>query len=436
MNWRRNLGLNSAGRAVLKAGGARILTMLVGFLATTVSARIVFADAGAVAFGVVMLIATLQTLIPFADLGLGAPVINAVAKTSMLGAAAVKSVLARAFALLSTVALCLSFILTGLFLSGIANSVAEALSVPGSGVFLYIAALTIAWSFPLGLGYRILIGLQRTHVAVLLGLIAPALVLAAVLAVSGTSGPHVGIYLVIWPASTLVLNAIMLLVSLAPLRRALQAPTSNVATRIPLLGSSISMLIIGICMPLMLQSPRVVLAIFGTPEELTTYSVDAQLQAPLIGLIVTLATPLWPQFTQLTENSRSTRRLWMKSLASFAAAGILLCAGFLIVQPLYLSFVSHGAIEQNSLLAGALGALIFLLSVLYPTLMLLNDGSRIRVQALSLFVAAATALPLSIWWTSLFGAAGPPLAALTALTVATILPLTLYAEKSTRLASP
>lgn len=416
--------------AVVRAGGARVVAMGVGFILTAQAARLVYAEAGPRGFGFAMLISTIQLLIPFADLGLGAPVINAVAKRDTHGGAYVYAVIVRALRLLAGVSSLITFLAVILSATGILQELGSSFldPNPGNGTILAMAIMMIAWSFPLGLGYRILIGLEKTHLAIILGPLAQASTLAFV-AVSPLLFGGAPVYLFAWPLGVLIMNGITFIVAKRALATAVPKPPdfSSRSVRISLFGTSLAMLFINIATPITLQSHRTILAALGSPAQLAEYSVAAQLQAPLVGLVVALATPLWPMYARLRVDGKGQiLSLWSRASLGFLALGILLAIGFVVVEPFYTRYVTRSQDSVSTSLVTSLALLTVTLAVLYPTLMLLNEGAGIRLQAVTATAAAAVAVPLGTALVPSAGSAGPIIATVAAIIICQLVPLTWY----------
>src|SRR5690242_14831906 len=76
------LGRSQDSGDVIRLLGLRAALLAVGFVASLGYTRVVVADFGLATYGLVALIVSLPLLIPFADFGLGASLVNAAARTS------------------------------------------------------------------------------------------------------------------------------------------------------------------------------------------------------------------------------------------------------------------------------------------------------------------------------------------------------------------
>jgi O-antigen/teichoic acid export membrane protein len=422
----------SAIRSILYASASRIIVMLIGFVATALASRIVFEESGAGLFGLVMVVATLQAVMPFADLGLGAVVMNTVAKENLRAPALVDAQLGRVFRILLAVAGALAIItliasFTGMFQWFFSGLVPFTASV---NMWTTVAVMAVATSIPLGIGYRVLVGLNQTHVAVLASAAAPIAVGMSIVVIRGADLP-LDTFIAVWPLSALIANLLTLILASRRLGRGFRPFFKMNKRRMALpglLATSTAMLTISIATPLAYQSHRIILAQVGSPGDLAQYAMGAQLYGPLLSVLTIAATPLWPRFAA-TPNQSARRQLWRRSTLLFGAFGLAVAAVFLVCAPIYIRYVSGTWHYVPWSALWLFAALLVLNALIYPTLMRMNEGIEIRWQSLCAVLAALVSIPLSIVLARAIGAEGPLIAALASLLVVQLLPLWAYVNR-------
>ncbi|MCI4658234.1 lipopolysaccharide biosynthesis protein [Cryobacterium zhongshanensis] len=412
--------------------------MALALVCTAIASRTVFSSSGAAFYGAVMLVATIQTMIPFADLGLGAVVMNAVARRQGNGAATTNDLVRRVFMLLLSVACGLTALAVSAYLSGLLRTFLDSFvstSAEMSLAFL-IAIVAVAWSVPLGLGYRILVGLDKTHVGIVISGIGPLIVVSSILCLAAV-GKIDGWALAVWPMSTLVVNAITFFTAFrlmgSRISLVLAAPSRETkGARRSILAVSSAMLAINIAMPLAYQSHRVILSQFGTADALAQYSLGAQIYAPVLSIVTIASSPLWPRFAAQSDQPVALRKLLRTSTLAFGAGGLVLGSLMVGAIPLYSWFVAGNLTFVPIPVAVLFACLLLLNSILYPTLMRMNDGRAIRYQAYAAVAAALVVVPMAIVLTPLLGASGPLAAGLAAIVFAQLVPLWWVLRQETR----
>ncbi len=418
--------------AIGAATVARIAVLLTSFALVTISTRLVLKQAGTDEFGVIMLVSTIALLFPFADLGLGASVM------SEIGAKRVDaSRLLELRDLLGRVNRILTIVGTVIILIGIALFVLNAwpavLNVDGDDSFLNLAATVTVMIFGvnvrLGVGYRVLIGLAKTHVAILCQLATPVVTVALAGATFAGLVPP-AFFATAYSLGLLLANSIMCTLA----SRALGAPalslrlySTNRGPATSLMRTSVPMLVISVATPLALQSDRVVLAHVSSPSALTAYALIYQLYGPAYNLLTSAATPLWPHFARLRTRGGSDP--WLKLTGGFALAGLITGGLLVLISPVYelLVSTSHSAILMQTAIAA--GLLIFAQSTLLTSSMSLTTATGLTLQAALAVVACVLSIGGSLALASVLGAPGPLLASAAAVVIAQSVPLALLRKR-------
>lgn len=412
--------------SVIKAGGARSVALASSLIFTALASKIIFQAYGSTAFGIVTFIASLQYLIPFADLGLGAVIMNSVSIARTGGDAhrshpmifrSLKAQLIFAFLM---AAIMLAFTLQlGPALHFAAGEIPTAA--------LAAAALIIILNIPLSFGNRVLIGLNSTHTGIYILAIAPPLVLSVVALFAALRVDAIYLYSV-WPLAALVSSVAVTTVAMKRIDlRCGQLVRGILRTKIrnrsePIWGTAVSMFFISIASPLTHNSHRLILGITAIPHALATYALGAQIFSPLLSLITSSATPLWTQFA----SARGSRRGFLGATALFGLIGIIASGLLFIATPIYSWFVSGDAFFVPWEVTAAFAAFLIANSLALPSMMRLNSGTDIKFQALVTSIACLIGLPFAVWAAVTWGTQGPIVASAITMMVMQFVPMLLW----------
>jgi O-antigen/teichoic acid export membrane protein len=439
--------LRSIWRLLLASGGARLIVLPVSAVCGLMVARLTTLAVGIDQFGVVMLVATLSQLLMFADLGAGAAVATGRARAHESPSGTEQFQRTMLTAIRTT--LCAAVVL------GVAAAVIGLLGAWPTllgmhdrhfGADVNIAAVltlsAFSVSIPFALGADTLRGSGRLHEAILL---------------AGVSGP-----------ASLALTGALYLLKAPPLAYALPIPVGVLlgyicsATRarhtdrhimsgllrkvfwprrFP--GAAISataapMVVVMIGLPVALQSDRIVLSHRVDPASLSNYSYVAQLYTPLWSIISVAGLALWPHFAADNLTAGARRKSWLTGLAILGAAGLIVAAGFLLLSPVALQWMSAGTASPRWSLLLAFAALLLVQSLHLTTGIMLISPEKLRFQAACVLALVITNLPLSWLLAGTLGPAGPVLASAITVAACQLLPGVVVANRatSTRVAAP
>lgn len=421
-------------RALLYGPIYRILgTPVVAALGLANTALIVRETGGAV-FGLVSLVATIALLLPFADLGIGATVLSA---SAQLGGPShdpkAADVIRRAYRVLFAVAAVLVVVaLCVMALDGWAAVVGFS-SGPDDRWAITVAACIFAFTIPAGLGVRILIGIDRNPLATLVLMSCPAfaLGLTLVLYVSDVSG--------IWYAVSslgglligLALGTVLGL-RLSGLGWSAFCGVSPSLTRSGLLAGSMWLFLVGLGLPVGLQTGRVLLAHLSTPVQLSEYALMAQLYAVCWQVLSTAGLAYWPIFVKRRAATEQTVRMWWRLTGAFAAIAALGTLGLFTLGPWAAAVLSGRRIEVSAWLALAFGVLLIGQAIHLPANVLLTRPNEARWQALWTLAMAALSIGLGCVAAAQFGAVGVVCASALAIFAAQVLPDLLWVPRLVR----
>lgn len=393
---------------------ARILVLPVSAVLGLVLTRLVLDNYGEGAYAQYVLLAGVGALIPFADLGISASVVNAVAtaddphddRTLELTLVSAVRILVGS----ATVLLALTAVVT--LLGGWHALLGEGLSeTSGSSAAAWcfvVIAITLLVSF----GQRVLTGLGKLWIVIAVNGLQTPLVLATVLILIAM-GWGDGAYLaVIAYSATFVLTIATLVVAARRVRptvhRALRdARKVRTVRGARVMDTALPMLVQMVALPIAMQSDRLVLSHVSGLDELTEYSLAAQMYNPFVGVMAVAGMALWPIFAKAradgvrSDVSPGRMALFFGAVALALALVISLASGFLA------ELASGGEITLGMPLVVAYSCLVVLQAVKYPLGMYMTDARGLRYQASMVVAMLPVNLGLSIVLARQWGAVGP-----------------------------
>lgn len=415
------LGLGPASAALI----ARLATLPSSIVASLAVTRLISDSYGAQGFAIYALIVTLPAMLPIADLGFGAAVTDALARRHIYGIDEYRSMIQSAVVVLACVGSLMAIVSIVLGVLG-AWPVLLGVRSNEANVAASVAIAIFGIGLPSSLGYRVLLGLARNHVNVLIqgGSVLLTLASVSVLVVLSVPLP--------WIVSAPVVSQILAgALAWRIGRRSLAVEVPRVRgsrdrrSLRPLLSMALPMSIVSACLALAFQSDRVVLSHVSSTTELASYSLGAQIFTPALSVVSVAGLSLWPRYAgQRRADGKSDTKLreYVCIVAVFALAG--LCIGLLLVWfgPFVGDIASGGVIVIGRDLMVAFAVLILVQSIHFPGGMFLTDVSGLRAQAVMSAVMLLINLPLSVLLARSLGAVGPVLGSAIAMVVAVLVP--------------
>jgi O-antigen/teichoic acid export membrane protein len=409
---------------VLASGGLRLISLPVSAVFTLATIRLLIDRVGAPAFGVVSLITSLSAFLPFADLGVGAAVINAVARSENphddphLAAVLLTSLRILCWSALAVIAIGIGGASLGIWTSllGVGTSGFE--WAVGSAIALFGLAL------PLGIGQRVLIGARRSATMVALQAAAPPLTLSLVwlLGDSRLAGPF---YALCAPAvavavgiATVTVAAKTTGIRLWP--QLLNVPHVRARRGVSVWRTAAPMVVITLGIPLALQTDRVILAHRAGLTALAHYAVAIQLYAPLWTVVATAGVALWPVFARGGEGGQ--RRSVSGPMVWFMIAGALGGLALFVGGPWIAQLVTGTTLHVDRGLYAALGILLMAQAAQLPVGMYFMTDAGLRFQAVCVTWMLPVSLSFSWWAAGVWGAKGPVVGSIVAIVACQWLP--------------
>ncbi|SDE15532.1 lipopolysaccharide biosynthesis protein [Rhodococcus tukisamuensis] len=411
-------------RALVRGTVYRIVGTPVVAALGLVNTAVIVRETGEAVFGLVSLVATVTLLFPFADLGIGAVVLNASA--SLLGAgrdAHEVDVIRRAYRVLFVVAAALVLVALAVMAVDGWGSLIGFSSGPDDRWAITVAVVLFALTIPAGLGVRILIGIDRNQLAtlVLMSSAAFSLMLTLLLYACGVDG--------IWYALSALGGVLAghLIGTAAALRLSglgwsAFAPVSDSSAHTRLLEGSLWLFLVGVGLPVGLQTGRILLSHLSTPAELSEYALMAQMYGVGWSVLSTAGMAYWPVFVKRRGAAETTVRIWWRLTAAFTAFATIAAVGMTTLAPWVASILSGGRIEVSAALALAFGVLLVAQSMHLPASVLLTRPNEARWQACWIAAMATASLGVGVVVAGPFGAVGVVCAAALGVLAAQVLP--------------
>lgn len=421
-------------RAVSSTAIIKVLVMGASGLIGIFTSRLIITQFGTDAYAQYGLLSTLSTLLPFADLGMAAVVINALAgsadpRTDPVVRRSITTalrILIVAGAVIVCGALAITLlgwwpILLGSGLTPVSGSIAA---------FLCLAVFGI--TLPLTVGQRILVGLNKTTLQTATQfVVAPfmflSIALLVMLAVPADS--YLAVLSYIAGGIVSVLCLILAARSLHPqLGAAFRAvPRIRREPNVAAFGLAWPMLAQMLALPIAMQTDRLLLSHLTHGTELAQYNLATQLYGLILQTIAAAGVALWPFYARARSAARvdSPFRPMLVFTGGALVAALLLTA----VLPWVTHFVSGGKLTLDGWLVGGYIAFIAVQAAKYPIGMYMTDQRGLTFQVLPIVIMVPINLGISWWLTIVIGAGGPIIGSAVAVLLCQVLPNIWYVRR-------
>lgn len=390
----------------------KVAVMGISGILGIVTSQLIIVHFGTDVYAQYGLLSSLPSLLPFADLGIAAVVINAVAGSSspktdeyvrgaILTALRILLVSGFVFVVISTAISWLGWWPT----------------ILGNGL-IHDDGPTAAWAclalfglaLPLSIGQRILVGMERTNIQVLSQIVVAPIILTAVLITVGITAPA-GSFLATF---SYIANAVNSLICLIIAGRLISPQLGSAIRAVPRIKRfpgvraahlAWPMLLQMIALPVAMQTDRLLLSHLTTGDELAQYNLGSQLYGIVIQTVAAAGIAFWPIYAK----ARSAARVESPLLPTlwFAAGGLALGIILAGLSPLVVGFISGGKIQLDTWLIAGFVVFVGLQAAKYPVGMYMTDRQGLRFQTIPIFIMVPLNLGLSWWLIGLVGAGGP-----------------------------
>lgn len=425
-------------KVVGTSAAARMIVLPVSAILGIILTRLIIQSYGKDTYAQYILLVGLVALLPFADLGMGAAIMNAVAsakdprRDSHLHGVLVSSL--RVFMVCGPVVMITAVILyLGDWWPTLLGS---GLTLKSGSLAASLCLGILGFNILVSFGQRMLVALGRNSLVILLQGIQTPIVLLFVLFLRNEHTGDGG-YIAVVSYATTSLGALICLAIAARktrpmLRRAAADATNRSVKGAPVFNTAWPMFVQMIALPIAMSSDKVVLSHLGTVQDLTEYSLAAQMFLPVYGVVAAAGQSLWPVFAR-ARTSGDQAPLSADGMARIFAgfsllAVVLLCA---VANPLA-DLASDGKIHLSWYLLIAFSVFIVTQAAMYPYGMVLTDASGLTFQALwMVFGLLPVNLGLTILLTPALGPIGPVIGSIVGVLTCQLIPNVIRVRRTT-----
>nr|WP_225224951.1 polysaccharide biosynthesis protein [Cellulomonas sp. JH27-2] len=401
-----------------------------------ITSRLIITHFGEGAYAQYGLISALPNLLPFADLGIGAAVVNAIAGASDPATdTEARRTLTSALRILVVSGAVIALTSVALGLTGAWPHILGESSLPGAGWVATACLVIFGLALPLTVGQRSLVGLGRNPAQIATqALVAPFIMAAVTITILAGAGSGTALSIYSYVAAALV-SVLCFVIANRILKGGIVGAVKDVPRIRAVPGVNVMhvagpMLVQMVALPIAMQTDRLLLSHVGTTAELAQYNLSSQFFGIVLQTIAAAGVALWPVFAR----DRSTARVrspfpmaWAFAGASVAVAGML-CA----VLPWLTEFVSGGEISLGPALVVSFVAFVAVQGAKYPLGMYMTDARGLRFQVPPILLLVPLNLGLSWWLIAPLGAAGPVIGSTVAVLLCQVLPNIWYVRRDLR----
>ncbi|MFJ6004031.1 hypothetical protein [Arthrobacter sp. NPDC092385] len=353
-------------------------------------------DGSPQSFAAYALIASVINLLPFADLGLGASVVNMTSdyRAGKLSQSSYKSGLRKAAGILALISIVLITLFSALRTSNILDiALGSVAMAPWAVEGFLLSAVLVVLAIPFGLGARVLQGFGQMGVVAKVALVGPVLQASFFVPILIFGAPSEVIFVA--PAVAFFVVAVW---QSAVARRAIRstagssAPALGVQShRVRLMATAAPYLLISVALALSYQSHRILLANVGPVGDVAQYAAAAQFVGPLVALVSLVGQNLWSTYRSETAPGSVMGATFHTHVLGFGGIGVSFAIGFAVLAPMVVRLVSGDVLDIPAGLVLSAVLYIVVSAAHQPSAMYLTNSSGLWMQAvMTLLVAAAT----------------------------------------------
>jgi O-antigen/teichoic acid export membrane protein len=394
-----------------------LLVLPVSALLGIVVTRLIIENYGTAAFAQYGLLVAIGSLLPFTDLGMSAAIMNAVGGSESPSTdERVRRVVITAVRVLICSAVVLSLVAVVLTLLDLWPRLLGPGLMPETGSLVAMCCLLlIAAAMPAGAGPRILTGLGKNYVTIVVSGLQTPLVLATLLLLLWWDVPAGPAVAIIAFAATLLLSIVCTVLAARQVRpmlgRALRdVPKVRTVPGGQVLDVAWPMLIQMIALPIAMQTDRIVLSHRAGTDVLAEYNLAAQMFLPIWGVVSAAGVTLWPVFAKARARGAADSPVPMSWVFGGVAAGMAVAVA--LASPFLADVASGGRIELPMLLVVSFTLFMVLQGLKYPLGMFMTDAPGLRFQAAMIVLMLPVNVGLSWFLAGEIGAAGPVIGSL------------------------
>ena len=413
---------------------AKVIVMGISGVLGIINSKLIIEHFGVDAYTQYGLLTSLPALLPFADLGIGAVVVNAVA-----GSSAVRSDVYARRAIVTAIRILL---ISGGVILAIAGVITifglwptllgGGLMKAGGNIAAFLCLAIFGLALPLTVGQRILVGLRKTTIQVASqAVVAPFLLLCivTVVALAVPAGSFVSIF-------SFLANAVGSIVCLVWAARALR-PQLGIAVRevfhpkrapsVPSLAVAWPMLAQMLALPIAMQTDRLLLSHLTQGTQLAQYNLASQLFGIVLSTIFAAGVAFWPIYAR----ARAAKRIEspLKPTMWFFLGGLAFAAILAAISPFLANFISSGRITLDPWLIGGFVVFVSFQAAKYPIGMYMTDARGLKFQIIPILIMVPLNLGISWWLIGLVGAGGPIIGSAVSVLLCQIIPNFIYVRR-------
>lgn len=405
----------SAWASVRRSAGARILVLPISAILGIVNTRLIVEHFGSAAYAQYGLLVGIGSLIPFADLGMSAALMNAVsASDDPAHDPHVRRILTTAIRVLVSSAGVL------LIVTGVITAVGwwprllgDGLLPDGGPAAAALCVAMIAISMPAGIGQRVWTGLGRNHVSIaLLGLQTPVVLICLIGIVTFHTGG--GSYLPVIPyVVTFAISVVSTFLAGRQIGPAFWGALRDAPRLSSVRGGKVfdvawPVLIQMIALPIAMQTDRLILSHVSDLKNLAEYNLASQLYLPVWQVVSSAGLALWPVFARARASGGSRSDVSpLRMSVAFGGAAAAVCVVISLLAPWLAARASGGRIDLGIWLLIWFSIFMVFQATKYPLGMYLTDARGLRYQALMIVLLLPVNLGLSWYLAARIGAVGP-----------------------------
>ncbi|MEH0110274.1 hypothetical protein V6N00_11230 [Tersicoccus sp. MR15.9] len=415
---------------------ARGVSLAISLVCGVLTARLILGQAGVEYYALYTLVTALPSLISFSDLGAGATVVNAAATSDDVradpGVRIIVTSVGRVMLTFAAVGLMLDLLL--LVTGGWTVALGDAGRIPGAPQCAFLALCIFCGGIPLGIWQRILLGLGKNHVVIMVQLVQGPLNLLLVWMLVRLVGhpayPYIAMSSMIAGLVVAVTGFTLVWWRTAPLlpstARDLLRVRAVPGARVMDVGWP--MLAQLLATPLSMTMQRYILAQHAPAADVAVYASAGQVFFALSGLISAGGTALWPAYARARHRGELTRGPFGLALL-FVVATVVIGSIIAVSSPWLFGFITNGRLSIPGPVLAWFTAMIAMQAALYPLGMFIMDRPGLRFQVAPALLMAGATIALSILLTPVWGVVGPLAANTVSVLLLQIIPFTFYIRR-------
>jgi O-antigen/teichoic acid export membrane protein len=376
------------------------------------NSRLIVEHFGTAAYAQYGLLSALPSLLPFADLGIAAVVINAVAGASeprtdenvrRTIVTALRILMISAAAIVAVSVLITAFGLWPLLLG-------SGLLATGGSLAAFLCLATFGIALPLTIGPRVLVGMNRNSTQIAATAVVAPFMLVSILLLIAFSVPAASMLAVLTYVAAGVSSAICVVIAARLLRPQFRGALREVIhprrfPGVPAIGMAWPMLVQMVALPIAMQTDRLLLSHLTHGPQLAQYNLASQLYGIVISTIAAAGITLWPIYARARADLRIESPL--KPTMWFTAGGLAMGLVVAAFTPMLAHFVAGDKIRLDFWLVGGFVVFVALQAAKYPVGMYMTDKRGLTFQVWPILVSVPLNLGLSWWLVGVLGAGGP-----------------------------